>query len=173
MFRTTVISRCKQYRYTLWRHIEQPWQGPGHQAKTVAFIGLNPSTADATKDDPTIRRCRSFAKMWGMDWMVMLNLFAFRATKPAVMKKAVDPEGPDNIEWLGRILPRCERVVCAWGTHGVDSDTSRMIGKPDDLTKVMPLHCLGTNKDGTPKHPLYVPDRAILVPFPDPLATIW
>jgi hypothetical protein len=221
MFRTTVISPCQQYRYTLWRSISEwcpsyadhswlettlrepnfhvaygaericrhcgkheyadftegriggPWRGV---TKTVAFIGLNPSTADATKDDPTIRKCKGFAKRWGMDWMVMLNLFAFRATVPAHMKKAADPVGPENDDYFGRILPKVDLIVCAWGVHGAFKNNTRVA---DASALFAQLHgqwkvqCLGSNDDGSPKHPLYVPYETPLRDYPDYLGKLY
>src|SRR4051812_26865304 len=105
-----VISACGRYRYLLTRQV-----GPGPRAAT--FIMLNPSTADATKDDPTIRRCIGFARQWGCGRLSVLNLFAFRATDPAAMKRADDPVGPENKDWFERILTDAGegRVVCGWG----------------------------------------------------------
>jgi hypothetical protein len=106
-----VISACDRYRYVLRRQV-----GPG--ARIATFIMLNPSTADATQDDPTIRRCIGFARQWGCGQLVVLNLFAFRATDPVDLKRAADPVGPDNESWFRRILPSDGPVVCGWGVHG-------------------------------------------------------
>ena len=104
------LSPCRTYRYTLTRR----W-GAGSYAM---FIGLNPSTADETQDDPTIRRCIAFAKAWGHDALVMTNLFAFRATDPADMKRDPEPVGTYN-DWM--LLTNAHLagvVVAAWGTNG-------------------------------------------------------
>src|SRR4051812_29172166 len=74
------LSPCRRYRYELWRK----WD----EGEVCCFIGLNPSTADETTDDATIRKCRKYAKRWGFAGMLMLNVFAFRATNPADMKAA-------------------------------------------------------------------------------------
>jgi hypothetical protein len=82
---------------------------------------LNPSTADASQDDPTIRRCIGFARQWGCGRLVVLNLFAFRATDPADLKRAADPVGPENRAWFDRTLVDDlvgGPVVCGWGVHG-------------------------------------------------------
>src|SRR3954454_15761859 len=92
-----VISACGRYRYLLSRQV-----GPG--LRTATFIMLNPSTADATNDDPTIRRCIGFARQWGCGRLAVLNLFAVRATDPAEMKRADDPVGPENRDWFDRHL---------------------------------------------------------------------
>ena len=80
------ISGCGTYRYALWRHWDSDWNGQG-DSNSVMFIGLNPSTADATEDDPTLRRCIGFAKSWGFGGLYMLNVFAYRATDPRLMKR--------------------------------------------------------------------------------------
>ena len=86
--KAAVISHCKRYRYRLARH----W-GAG---SALPFVMLNPSTADADNDDPTIRRCIAFAKREGAGGIVVANLFAFRATSPADMLAAPNPFGPEN-----------------------------------------------------------------------------
>lgn len=141
------FSSCRRYRYALWRHWD--WQG---YANCVAFIGLNPSTADETADDPTIRRCIGFAKAWGYGGLYMLNLFAFRATLPDDMKREPDPVGPENDEQLSYYQTHVGKVIAAWGKHGAHR------GRQIDVTKVFrgPVYCLGTNGDGSPKHPLYL-----------------
>jgi hypothetical protein len=122
--------------------------------RTVAFIGLNPSTADETQDDPTIRRCRAFACSWGYDNLVMLNLFAYRATRPADMKAAADPIGPDNDWHLLDACMRADLIVAAWGSHGSfwnrDVSLRKLLGRCQ-------LHYLRLTKDGHPAHPLYLP----------------
>lgn len=118
----------------------------------MAFIGLNPSTADETEDDPTVRRCINFAMDWGYDGMVMLNAFAFRATDPKVMKTHPEPVGPDNDAALKHWSDRVPRVVACWGTHGAHQ------GREAVVRRLIPhLSVLGLTKDGHPKHPLYLP----------------
>jgi hypothetical protein len=148
------FSECRTWRYALWRHWD--WQGYGN---CVAFVGLNPSTADETKDDPTIRRCINFAKAWGYSGLYMLNIFAFRATDPKDMKAAADPVGPQNDEMLCYHQKKVALVVAAWGTHGSFQDRAARV------VEIMrpPLMCLGKNSDGSPKHPLYL--RADLKPI--------
>src|SRR5581483_9586135 len=97
------------YRYSLARFF-----GDGG---VVNFIMLNPSTADAETDDPTIRRCLGFAKAWGYGTLVVTNLFAYRATDPAELAKAGDPVGPDNDTRLWSEAQLSDLVVCAWGNH--------------------------------------------------------
>lgn len=116
------------------------------------FVGLNPSTADETNDDPTIRRCIGFAKAWGFSGLVMTNLFAFRATDPKDMKRAADPVGTENDETLVKLAACCGLVVAAWGAHG------SYRGRDREVRALLPnLHYLKLTKDGHPSHPLYLP----------------
>lgn len=99
------ISDCGQYRYTLTRG----------DAPRLCFVMLNPSTADATLDDPTIRRCLGYAKREGCAGLEVLNLYALRATNPADLWKHHDPVGPDNDRELYWAASRYMRMVAAWG----------------------------------------------------------
>lgn len=140
------FSECRTYRYVLWRR--WAWEGFAQQ---VMFIGLNPSTADETKDDPTIRRCIRFAKDWGYSGLLMLNAFAFRATDPKVMKAAADPIGPGNDEALSYRRTQASLIIAAWGAHCPrerEIAVCRAIGAP--------VYCLGRTKAGHPAHPLYL-----------------
>ena len=112
MKRRTVFSSCRSYRYVLWREFDAA--NPAY----ALFIGLNPSTADETRDDPTIRRCKEFARRWGCGAVCVANLFAFRATRPADLKSAPSPIGRANDRWLVRLAAEAEVVVAAWGIHG-------------------------------------------------------
>jgi hypothetical protein len=126
------------------------------------FIGLNPSTADEMHDDPTIRRCKEFARSWGCDALVMTNLFAWRSTDPREMKAAEDPIGQDNDEWLERIAELAHVRVAAWGVHGF------WLERAMQVAAVLPdLQCLGTTKDGHPRHPLYVAAATPLEAWPE------
>ena len=152
--RQTHFSPCRSYRYTLWRE----WEGKNDDY--VMFIGLNPSTADETFNDPTIRRCIGFAKNWGYGALCMTNLFAFRATKPAVMKMNPDPIGMENDEWLLKMAQEAGTLVAAWGAQGAHL---RRDFEVKSLLK--DLHCLGMTKGGHPKHPLYVRGDTVLQRF--------
>jgi len=141
----TVFSPCRTYRYTLWRE----WIGGSGYAM---FVGLNPSTADETQDDPTIRRCIAFSKAWGYSGYCMTNLFAFRATDPAVMKRHPEPIGDFNDAWLLSCAAGAGVVVAAWGTHGTH------LGRDAGVRRLLRgLHYLRLTKDGHPAHPLYLP----------------
>lgn len=146
------ISPCGLYRYALWRK----W-GPGG---TVMFVGLNPSTADATLDDPTIRRCVAFARSWGFGGLMMTNLFAWRATDPMHMLSAKDPIGPENDMRLRAAYLNAKLTVAAWGAHGTHK------GRDAAVRKMLPrLHYLRLTKAGHPGHPLYLPGELKPVPF--------
>ena len=110
-----LFSRCEKYRYYLWRELETLPKGGRH--RVCSFVGLNPSTADESIDDPTVRRCIRFAKGWGYTGMYMLNAFAYRATDPREMKKQADPLGPMNRDYLAQMAKVSDLVVVAWGNH--------------------------------------------------------
>lgn len=157
-----VISECQHYRYALRRDWDSSrWP--------LTVIMLNPSTADASLDDPTIRRCIGFARAYLYGGLRVLNLFAFRATDPAVMKATADPVGPDNDRHIRAALADAKHtgadVVAAWGVHGVhmgrDAEVKAM-AKAAGVT----LTCLGTTKEGHPRHPLYVPGAQEFVRLP-------
>ncbi len=153
-----VFSPDRVYRYALWRN----WAPIG---KRVLFVGLNPSTADETHNDPTIRRCIGFARSWGCSGIAVGNLFGFRATRPAALKKASDPVGEHNREWLATMSQVLDLTIVCWGNHGrfMQQDHS-----------VIPLlvnpHCLQLNSSGTPAHPLYLKKTLFPKSFTDPAA---
>ena len=159
--RGAVLSDCGRYRYLLTRR----WSaGP-----LAPFILLNPSTADGTEDDATIRRCMGFAERWGFAGIRVGNVFAYRDTNPDILANLADPIGVENPKWIvhlvklareeGCLLP----IVCGWGPKGGARDgharmvrTLRAIGAQ--------MACLGTTRDGYPCHPLYL--RSDLTPQP-------
>ncbi len=154
-----ILARCHRdaeisddglFRFTLTR----TWDSvKGY----VVFIGLNPSTADAAIDDPTVRRCVRFAADWGYGGLVIVNLFAFRATQPRDMMAAADPVGESNDYYLVNAARRAGLVVAAWGANGTYTGRDlEVAGLIAEKTRHQ-LHSLGTTKDGSPKHPLYVP----------------
>ena len=152
MIREATFSLCKKYRYTLFRK----WRDGD---KYAVFVGLNPSTADETKDDPTVRRCINFCKDWGYGSMYMMNLFAFRATDPKVMKAQADPVGPENETWLNKITWDANITIAAWGVHGTHMNRDQV-----SLPWLHNLYYLDKTKAGDPRHPLYL--KADLCPIP-------
>lgn len=159
---TATISHCGQYRYTLSR------EGDALAYRNPAlFIMLNPSTADAEQDDRTIGRCRAFAKTWGCDGIVVVNLYAYRATKPVELWKVADPVGPDNDQYIIEALATAEIVVCAWGGNARADRVKEVWELIRHHRPFKPL-CLGVNSDGSPGHPLYIKGDKPLIPWPGP-----
>ena len=150
------LSRDRVYRYRLWRR----W-GHGEQ---MTFIGLNPSTADETVDDQTIRKCVGFAERHGCEGIEMLNLFALRERDPLRMKAHAEPIGRRNNEVLLQFAGAARHVVACWGVHG------KHHGRDSTVIELMASHgielrCFGLTKDGFPKHPLPLPYSTQLVTF--------
>ncbi|MBD1910234.1 MULTISPECIES: DUF1643 domain-containing protein [unclassified Leptolyngbya] len=141
-----VFDATQTYRYTLWRC----WNP---EAPSIAFIMLNPSTADAAKDDPTIRSCRQFAKVWDYGSVEIVNLFAYRATLPRDLRCSLQPIGDDNDRYILEAVESAAKVVVAWGNW------RSWLGRDRTLLNLLsstPLHCLGVNQSAQPRHPLYV-----------------
>ena len=109
---------------------------------------LNPSTADATHDDPTIRRITRFAKDWGYGGVLVGNLFAFRSTKPAALKTADDPIGPENMAHVCAMIKECEMVVYAYGNNQSEPEWLKEL--------VMEPYAIKVSSKGIPSHPLYL-----------------
>lgn len=143
--RGAVFSRDRHYRYALWRRWDpgRPW---------VLFIGLNPSTADAERDDPTIRRCIGFAREWQAGGVLVGNLFAWRSTDPRGLARAMDPRGPANRRWLARLARGAGQIIACWGNPGQDNAEARWVAR-----RFSDLEVLALNRGGAPRHPLYVP----------------
>jgi hypothetical protein len=150
-----VFSADRRHRYTLihrWDELLNPNHG-------IAWIGLNPSTADEHQLDPTLTRIRDFSATWGYSFFVMLNLFAWRATDPADMKQADDPVGPDNDRWILHWAQKCDRIVFGWGEHGLHRGRDRALLALLEPVARHKAWCLVRNASGQPKHPLYVARR--------------
>jgi hypothetical protein len=111
MEKAAIISPCRLYRYQLARI----WDD---SLPRCLFAGLNPSKADGSQDDPTVRRMIGFARDWGYGGLFVVNLFAFRATDPKDMKAAIDPIGPENDDYIRRLTAYCDITIAAWGCHG-------------------------------------------------------
>lgn len=141
---SALLSHCKTYRYALWRIWDE-------SLPICNFIMLNPSTADETVDDPTIRRCIGYAKAWNYGGVVVSNLFALRSTDPSELKSAADPVGPENDLALRTCFQESAICVCAWGNHGGlyrrSMEVCAILGSN--------LYCLRVTKKGEPVHPLY------------------
>ena len=141
--KNAIFSDCRKYRYGLSR----TWNG---KKKTILFIGLNPSTANEKIDDPTIRRCINYAQNWGYGSLLMVNLFAYRATLPSELKNVKNPIGNDNDLQIIELSKKADIVVAAWGNEGT------LLNRDKEVKKILPnLMCLKINKSGQPSHPLY------------------
>lgn len=149
---SAVFSPCGLFRYSLTRTFG------GGQGR-VAFLLLNTSTATAEINDPTIRRCIGFAQSWGYGSLEIVNLFAFRATDPRVMKRAADPIGPENDRHIIEAARTASLLVCGWGTHGAFRDRDREVMWLLRSVPVQP-YCLEETKDHFPRHPLYISGNA-------------
>lgn len=145
-----IISRDGKYRYVLKRGDTTIPQ------KTLCWVMLNPSTADASLDDPTIRRCTRFTESFGYTGFGVVNLFALRATDPAYLLRHVNPVGPENDAYIEAVSMISGAVVLAWGAHKAV--------QPQRVQRVLDIlyehhivaYCLGKTASGAPKHPLYL-----------------
>ncbi len=146
MRRGARFSADGRYRYRLWRRWDRA-------LPVVAFCLLNPSTADARRDDPTIRRCIGFARTWGFGGVEVVNLFALRATDPRQLRRAQDPVGPRNDRAIRSAARRAAVVVLGWGAHPV---ARRRAGVAALRLGGARLVTLGRTRGGAPRHPLYL-----------------
>lgn len=160
-----LLSSDGRYRYWLTRK----WA----DGMRVCWVMLNPSTADASTDDPTIRRCIVFSKAWGFGSLIVVNLWAARTPDPKALLTLGDPVGPDNAEAVELAINGSAQVVLAWGTF-----PARMAAKgyerlrPEGAARdaLVPVGCLGRTGDGHPKHPLArgrhrIPDDQPIIPW--------
>ncbi len=141
------FDRTRRYRYALLRRFPA---GSGR----VCFCMLNPSTADARVNDPTVRRCVGYALGWGFEELEVVNIFALRSTDPTALTRAADPVGPRNDAAIRRAARRADLVVAAWGAWG------SLMGRGDAalalLCREADVHLLGRTRSGQPRHPLYL-----------------
>ena len=139
-----------KYRYLLWRN----WDISKQKA---VFIMLNPSTADDTNDDPTLRRCIGFARSWDYGGVQVINLFAYRSTDPGELNGILDPIGELNRYYIEKVIGTAGIIVAAWGVNGpkgfVRENALSNVKKALDGRDI---YCLDTTKAGEPRHPLYI-----------------
>ena len=151
------MSPDKQYRYWLEAKVSDVAD------RVCMFLMLNPSTADATKSDPTMNACKRFARDWGYGTMRVCNLFALRSPYPRALKTSSDPIGSENDGWILRKARESDVIVCAWGNHGRHLDRSgsvrQMLVREGQSGK---MRHLGMTKHDQPRHPLRL--RADTVP---------
>jgi len=154
---SAVFDESREYRYLLTR-IWDPSRKP------MVFVMLNPSTADAFVEDPTIRRCLSFAKREQAGGVVVVNLFGLRSTDPRALRHHPDPVGPLNDVFIRQATAGASMVVAAWGAAGVEHGRGARVTETL-LARGVELQCLGTTSTGQPRHPLYLPGTAVLEPY--------
>ena len=141
---SAIFSKDRVYRYVLIRE----WDS---RKPSLMFIGLNPSTADEEKDDPTIRRIMGFAKKGGYEKIYVTNIFAFGATYPKDLFSNKNPVGFDNDLWIKNISKEVEKVILAYGNLGKKFD------RPNEILKLIESpYCIKISKTGYPMHPLYL-----------------
>lgn len=159
---SALISDDGVYRYALGR----AWDDT---LPRVTFCMLNPSTATAYEDDPTITRCVGFARAWGAGGILVVNLFAVRATDPRELNVLADPVGPGNLEFIVHQASAepAMMTVAAWGAHKLAGPQAKRF---TDAMAALPfpsnLCCLGRNADGSPKHPLYLKRSTKVLEYP-------
>jgi hypothetical protein len=160
--RWAILSECGRYRYELGRLI------PGlDRGRVLLFVMLNPSTADGEKDDPTVRRCIGFARREGCGTLLIVNLFAWRATLPSELVKAGPlAVGERNQDHVISAMQRAHIVIAGWGASGVP--TTEQVQAVWDAARITHkrLSCLGVTGAGHPRHPLYLPGDAPVREWP-------
>ena len=149
------FSKCRNYRYVLYRIWDK-------EKPKIIFIGLNPSTANETTDDPTIRRVKRFAREWGYGGVYMMNLFAWVTAYPDELVKCPDPIA-DNDYWLKKMAHLSKDVLFAWGSFSEAKERAKQV-----IEMFPNAVCLGLTKDGSPKHPLYIAAKTTPVAYDSP-----
>ena len=153
MKKDAMIDATQQYRYTLLRE----WDS---NAPRVAFVMLNPSTADAEIDDNTINRCINFARSWEYGSIEIVNLFGYRSKNFDYIKGVSNPIGNENNEFIITVVNRASIVVAAWGDNG--TYLSRDLEVIALISEVKDVYCLGITSKGNPRHPLYLDSSTML-----------
>jgi hypothetical protein len=147
-----IFSECRRWRYVLGRE----WDPRG---TSLVVIGHNPSTADETQDDPTIRRCINYAKRWGHGRYIMLNLCGWRDTDPNGLNALDDPTGPENDFHILEQVRRPGMVLAAWGTLAAKAKNPPVRARPERVLSLVSqfadVHALKITGEGHPWHPLY------------------
>lgn len=159
VIRKALIDETGMYRYTLYRE----WDS---RLGRVAFIMLNPSTADGHQDDPTIKRVIGFARSWGYGSTVAVNLFAYRATKPEELKwvRRKTAIGNYNLEHVCTELDKANLIVAAWGEN-VKIHNRHLDEEVVLICNSYPVKCLGVTREGHPYHPLFRPSNTELIDY--------
>lgn len=146
------FSKCGKYRYALWR----TWDESKHH---LLFIGLNPSTANATSDDPTIRRVKRFGLELGYGGVYMCNLFALISTDPNALLTHPDPIGAMNDKYISKLHSMTDKTIFAWGSFPQAKERAK------EITEKYDGYALKINADGSPAHPLYLKKDLKPIPY--------
>lgn len=164
---SATISSCGIYRYTLSRRVAPSMFSTSD--RRVLWVMLNPSTADASTDDPTIRRCAGFTERLGFESFVVVNLFALRATNPKSLLTPANGADETNDDHIARAANGADLIVVAWGAN---VRKPMLAHRPGEVIRILcatpratPIVALGLLADGTPQHPLYMPYGFAPVPF--------
>ncbi len=151
--KSAIISEDKTYRYVLSRTLNDT-------LPKVAFVGLNPSTADEEVDDPTIEKCIKYCKSWGYGGFYMVNLFALRSTDRSQIYNKKDPIGSQNDFHLKEVFSKVDKVICTWGNDGVFKERNKEV-----LQLISNPFCLQINVTGEPSHPLYLKGNLLPISY--------
>lgn len=151
------LESTARRRFLLWRI----WNA-SKTPRLVTFIMLNPSTAGAMVDDPTIRRCVAYGKAWGFDGLMVVNLFSLRATDPSALLKHGDPVGILNTFYIEIAIGHSKLVVVGWGDNARKLERRGLLGYQTRIRQIcrerkVPITALKLTKAGDPCHPLYLP----------------
>jgi hypothetical protein len=152
---TAQFDRTRRYRFSLHR----VWRP---ELQLATFVMLNPSTADHLKNDPTITRCINLARFWGFGGINVVNLFAYRTSSPAHLREIANPVGKENDRHIESNAFNAAKVILGWGNHG------SWLARNEEVLELLSdfdLWCIGSNKSGHPKHPLYSATNAVLQKF--------
>lgn len=153
MLSSALFSPCYKYRYVLSR----VWSQEGD---LVQFIGLNPSMANGSHNDPTIRKAIQMAQNWGFGGLIMNNLFAYRTPYPDALKLVSSPVGKENDQFIRQGNQIAQQTVLMWGNHGNWKNRDRVV-----LSQIKNVYCIKRNKNGSPSHILYLPIQSYLLPY--------
>jgi len=154
--RTAVLSPDGVYRFELRRHVADV------EGATVCWVMLNPSTADATVDDPTIRRCIRFTRDWGYSDLIVVNVWPYRATSPEALKRWLRSMPPvpgavfGNESYIERAAAEADLVIAAWGSHADEARAEAVLETLQRAQVDGEVHVLGFTQYGAPRHPLYM-----------------
>ena len=163
--RSAILSIDQRYRYRLtrWWSESLPW---------VTYLMLNPSTADAFSDDPTIKKCIGFADAWGFGGIEVVNLFALRSTDPLGLLSDPNPNGPDYMTHLLDTVKKAKLLIAAWGCESTLKRSPILQKRPAAVLSTirtlrpdLPIECLGMSKTGNPYHPLMLGYNTPRIPF--------